>query len=320
VPSEVGAPLMGCDPLRTGCAEAMAGVVPHGFGVNSLNNDYWPMVGLNEARLHGTAISSSSTLTIPDNAVVKFAALYWSADVGPGEQFTGDPTHVRLLAPGLASKYQDLTGEVLSVVKEPVGGSNSVRTYYESFKDVTTEVQLGGAGKWSVADIAYAGNSHTDRSPSYYAGWALVVVYEDGAHLSSADVTVYDGAALVASGSSQTFAINADPSSALRIGVVAWEGDRGLTGDELQLSDGDANSPWTALTPMRGSTTLGTSDNAFDSTALGSEHPNTFGVDVKGFVPVQPPAAKSTIRVTSSGDRYVLGALTTWTPWTAPTP
>jgi len=269
------------------------------------------MVGLNEARLHGTAISSSSTLTIPDNAVVKFAALYWSADVGPGEQFTGDPTQVRLLAPGLESHYQDLTGEVLSVVKEPVSGSNSVRTYYESFKDVTTEVQLGGAGKWSVADIAYAGNSHTDQSPSYYAGWALVVVYEDG-HLAAGNVTVFDGAALVGSARDQTFTIATDSSSKLRVGVVAWEGDRGIAGDQLEVSA--AGVPASPLIPRSWDGPPGLTSNAFDSTAVGSGHANSFGVDVKGFYPVVPPASSTTIRATSTQDRYLLGGLTTWAP------
>jgi len=291
--------------------------VPSGFGVNSLNNDSWPMVGLNEATPRGAAISSSTTLTIPDAAEVQFAALYWSANVGPGEQFTGDPTRVRLLAPGPGSTYQDLTGEVLSVVKEPVSGSNSERTYYESFKDVTAEVQLGGAGKWSVADIAYAGNSHTDRSPSYYAGWALVVVYKDG-HLAPGNVTVFDGAALVDSSRDQTFTIATDPSSNLRVGVVAWEGDRGIAGDQLEVSA--AGAPATSgmpLTPQPWDGRTGVTNNAFDSTAVGSGHPNSFGVDVKGFYSAVPPASSTTIRATSTQDRYLLGGLTTWAP--APT-
>ena len=292
----------------------MAAVTPSGSGGTSLNNDGWTMVGLNEARLPGAAISSSSTLTIPDAAVVKFAALYWSANVGPGEQFTGDPTHARLLAPGPDSTYQDLTGEVLSVVKEPVSGSKSERTYYESFKDVTAEVRLGGAGKWSVADIAYAGNSHTDRSPSYYAGWALVVVYEDG-HLATGNVTVFDGAALVDSARDQTFTIATDTSSKLRVGVVAWEGDRDIAGDQLKVSAAGAlASSGVPLTPRRWDGLAGLTSNAFDSTAAGSDHPNSFGVDVKGFYSAVPPASSTTIRATSTQDRYLLGGLTTWAP------
>lgn len=200
---------------------------------------------------------------------------------------------------------------MLSIVKEAVVSSGAERTYYESFADATVAVRMGGAGTWSVADIAYAGGAHTDQKPSYYAGWALVVVYQD-AHLGDAEVTVFDGAALVSSTAHQTFTITTDPSNYLRVGVVAWEGDRDLTGDRLELADAAAHNPaWAPLTPLD---SVGNSDNALDLTVLGSRHPNTFGVDVKGFRAQTPPGAQSTIRATSSGDRYILGALTTWAP------
>ena len=120
----------------------------------------------------------------------------------------------------------------------------------------------------------------TDRVKTYYGGWSLVVVYAaPGTHQ---DVTVYDGGAWIATGSATTFDFASDGDHTATFGVVAWDGDRGSTGDRLTL-DG------TALVPVRHDGSLGSADDAFTSTAMGSDWANTLGVDAQPFAQVELP-------------------------------
>ncbi|NEC93581.1 hypothetical protein, partial [Streptomyces sp. SID12501] len=53
---------------------------------------------------------------------------------------------------------------------------NKDRRYYQSAVDVTDLVAAQGAGTWELADAAVS-QTRTDREPTYYAGWSLVVVH-----------------------------------------------------------------------------------------------------------------------------------------------
>src|SRR5665647_2203695 len=164
-------------------------------------------------------------------------------------------------------------------------------------------VQAGGSGWWSAEGAAVAASQNqTDRS--YYAGWSLVVVYKTADPTQS--VTVYDGGAWVATNASLTFAFEAGTSRDARIGVVAWDGDRGESGnDRLSLNE-------KPLTPIRWDGTPPPSDpksdptnDAFTSTAMGSQFANSLGTDAKAFLPV--PLADGINRLTAStaGDQYL---------------
>lgn len=288
--TEIGAPLLTCAPSDT-CTDILD-------GTRSGNNNNLTMVPLNAAG--GTQTSSSSTLTIPAGRTVTFAGLYWSANAGPAQTFGAPLTSARLRGPG-DTGYRDVSGTVVAQVTD-----SGNRSYYQSFADVTSQVAAAGSGTWSVADIALPVGA-TDPSPTYYAGWALVVVYSGG----TGDVTVYDGGAWVASNSSVPFAFRGLAQQPVRLGVVAWEGDQGTSGDRLSLNG-------TALAPLRwnpstGATSLGAADNAFDSTAVGSTDVNSLGVDVKGFAPATLTAGVNTVVASTSGDQYLIGALTVTT-------
>ena len=288
--TEIGAPLLTCAPSAT-CTDILD-------GTRSGNNNSLTMVPLNAAG--GTQTSSSSTLTVPAGRTVTFAGLYWSANAGPAQTFGAPLTSARLRGPG-DTGYRDVSGTVVAKVTDSGG-----RSYYQSFADVTSQVAAAGSGTWSVADIALPVGA-TDPSPTYYAGWALVVVYSGG----TGDVTVYDGGAWVASNSSVPFAFRGLAQQPVRLGVVAWEGDQGTSGDRLSLNG-------TALTPLRwnpstGTTSLGAADNAFDSTAIGSSDVNSLGVDAKGFAPATLTAGVNTVVASTSGDQYLIGVLTVTT-------
>ena len=218
----------------------------------------------------------------------------------PNRSECAAPAAARLRGPG-DTAYRDVTGAVVSQVTDDAG-----RSYYQSFADVTSQVAAGGSGSWSVADVALP-TGRVDPSPTYYAGWALVVVYSGG----TGNVTVYDGGAWVASNSSVPFAFQGAKGQAVRLGVVAWEGDQSTAGDTLRLNGA-------AMTPLRwdpSQRTLhpGSTTNAFDSTAVGSAYVNSLGVDAKSFASASLVAGVNTVVASTSGDQYLIGALTVTT-------
>ena len=309
--TQVGAPLLSC--ARTGSAAKACKDV---LSASSGNNNNQTMLPLDDAPAPtprpSMPVSSSSQLALPNGAKVAWAGLYWAANKGPKDQWSGGTLSARLRAPG--GEYAAVRGTALSAVTDNAG-----RAYYESVADVTSQVAAGGPGAWSVADVAVA-SSRTDSDPSYFAGWALVVAYvvPGGAETT---VTVYDGGAWVGTSSTAPqFAFAAPEGSRATVGVVAWEGDAGTTGDQLTLASRctDAGKP-TALTPRRLSG-LGSSGNAFDSTATGwlladgTGSPwspvNSLGTDVKAFVPASLTCDVSTLAASTTGDQYLIGAVT----------
>ncbi|KRD43887.1 hypothetical protein ASE38_06750 [Cellulomonas sp. Root930] len=291
--TEIGAPLLSCNPAAPECVSALT--------KGDRDNNSLTMVPLDEAppapKTPRTKVPVSSTarLAVPAGREIVFAGLYWSANVGEHDKFSDSLESARLRGPG--GTYTDVTG---TVIAQPT--DNASRQYYQSFADVTHLVQLGGAGDWSVADVAVS-KTATDKDRTYYAGWSMVVVYSDpGSHAS---VTVYDGGKWIGtSGAAAAFEFAAEAGSTARIGVVAWEGDRTSSGDRLVLGDTCVSSAH-PLVPANGS-----SGNAFDSTATGWRAPNSLGTDAKGFREVTLACDVSSLTATTTGDQYLIGAIT----------
>jgi anti-sigma factor RsiW len=291
--TEVGAPLLGCSAdLSSPC---WAGTV------HANNNDV-AMVPVDAAPAPDevSKVSSSTTLTLPagvSGSDVTWAGLYWSANRAPRDSWTTARGAAQLRGPG--GTYQAVSATSTQEVRD----SNN-RTYYQSSADVTDAVRALGAGTWSVADVAVSAD-RTDTVRTYYGGWALVVVYDTSGAAKPAEtstVSVYDGAAWLASNSSRGVGIATGAGAAVRVGVVAWDGDRGTTGDRLRL-DGTRLTPWRP-------TGWGSSGNAFDSTAAGWGYGETFGVDAKGFCVVEATGPTSALTASTSGDQYLLGVVT----------
>ena len=251
-------------------------------------------------------MSSSTLLTVPAGRQIAFAGLYWSGNAAAYDTWSGPSDTAKLRGP--KGEYVAVTGATLS---QPI--DNAARRYYQSFADVTKQVADGGAGAWSVADVAVS-STRKDGDKTYYAGWSLVVVYAEPG--SDASVTVYDGGSWIGSSVAPTpFEFAAEAGTTARIGVVAWEGDRTGTGDRLVLGD-TCTKPIAehALTPQRwgGATFVGggVSTNAFDSTATGWRANNSLGTDAKGFAPQMLSCHVSRLTASTSGDQYLIGAIT----------
>jgi uncharacterized repeat protein (TIGR01451 family) len=177
-------------------------------------------------------------------------------------------------------------------------------------------VQSAGAGTYTVANVQ--GDLGTDR----YAAWGLVVVVHDQSE-PPRNLTVFDGFTFVQSGSTTPVDIvvsgfktpPAGPVNA-RVGVIAYEGELGFTGDAMQLA-----SPPPTFTTL--SDALNPADNVFNSvisrlgvrvTTKNPNYVNQLGFDAKivaanGLIPNS--ATGTTARLTTKGDTYYPGVVTT---------
>ncbi|RIH88748.1 hypothetical protein Mlute_00536 [Meiothermus luteus] len=210
-----------------------------------------------------TPNSSRATLSLPTGAQVLFAGLYWGARADPSSTTRNQ---IRFRPPG--SSYQTLTADWLETITTQ--GAATSRPY-AAFRDVTSLVQAAGSGDYWVANItALTGNDDL----GFYAGWSLVVVYQHPTE-PLRRLTVAQGLAVVSNGNNVTQTVSGLLTPAVgaveaRIGAVAWEGDAGITGDQLQIRPTGATT-WASLSDGQNP-----ANNFFNSSvsALGSRFTN----------------------------------------------
>ncbi|MCH7410342.1 hypothetical protein MM239_13120, partial [Belliella sp. DSM 111904] len=166
-----------------------------------------------------------------------------------------DKRKVKFKGPS-ASTYTEFTANQNDIYY-PNGNHEDM---YTAYVDVTSYVKQNGLGEYTVADIALTeGNG---GSVGYYGHWGLVVVYENS-KMPWRDITLFDGYSFVRSPGSGAQAVgefnisgfssvqNGDVN--IKLGVLAGEGDRGITGDFLEIRNA-ANSGWQRLTHPLNST------------------------------------------------------------------
>jgi large repetitive protein len=249
--------------------------------------------------------SSQATLTLPSDGTVLFAGLYWGANSSSAAR-----TAVKLSTPN-SGGYLDLTGTEIGNTSGLNPQPNPPGNNYEAFADVTQQVSAGGSGSYMVANV------QAQLGSNLYAGWALVVVYQSPSQ-PPRNLTVFDGYSVIKNGDSPVnIPINGfltPPSGPVnaKIGVVAYEGDLGLTGDSLLLNGtklSDSQNP---------------ADNFFNSaisnlgvsaTAKSPNYVNQLGFDAKivqvpsGLIKNSDTSAVATLQTTS--DSYFPGVFTT---------
>jgi hypothetical protein len=298
---------MGCLATQTvsglTCEQAMAFA---GNGSESkYNNNSWNMVPLNEAG--GDRNSATTSISLPEGAVVKYAAVEWVGNIGAGDAgFDGPTNEARIKVPGA-----DYVALVADAVETSIDVSN--RTTYQSRADITDMVAAAGAGDYSLADVAQSidRTENGGSDPNYFSGFAITVVYEL-ASLPLSTVTFFDGSEWVTSGNQPDFTFHTDTPAQVTLGLVAWDGDRGTVGDQATIGPvtggGQTLKPlmWTGSAPA----TNGDSGNAASSTAFGSRHGNSLGTDTKLFDPVTVGNGTHVLRMSGTGDNYLLGTFT----------
>lgn len=310
----VGNTLISCQSNDNQCPGARAATG------TTLNNNDFRMRFVDVDADATTFNSSSATLTLPAGSTVLWAGLYWGADTtagGGGGNPSAAPNpaqnnQVRLATP--ASAYQTVTASQLDT-------STYFGSDYHAFADVTARVQSAGSGSYTVANVQ--SGTGEDRQ----AGWALVVVYRN-ASLPSRNLTVFDGYATVNT-TNPVVAINVSgfvtPTSGTvntHVGVVAYEGDRGSTGDQIQLN---STTLFDALNPA--TNFFNSTITRFGShlTAKNPNYVNQLGFDIddvtaNGVLPNGATSATITLRTAASGvaEFYYPGVVTFVTDLYAP--
>ena len=259
--------------------------------------------------------SSSARLSLPAGARVLFAGLYYGARTTAGTKGKAAPESsaaglrtVDLKSPG-AGGFERLTAAV--------DQSSEVTGAFGAFADVTGQVRRSGPGVYTVANVQAA--TGEDR----YAGWALVVAYEAFGD-PPRNLTVFDGLQSV----TQSKPALAIPVSGFqtplsgpvrtKLGFVAYEGDRGLSGDSATL---DGKSLSDAVNPANNLFNSTISVDGRNFTDKTPDYVNQLGFDAKliridGFLANGATSAKIALR--TSSDQYLPHVITFATDLYAP--
>ena len=297
-------------PGQTTCSQAQAGAAG-----SVLNNNDWTMQRIDADGSPATTLdSSSATLSLPAGATVLFAGLYYgavtSAGTGGSSATAALRNSVKLRVPG-SSSYTTLTAPVLDISTSSTDGR------YQAFVDVTSQVATAGSGTYWVGDVQEA--TGKDR----YGGWAIVIAYRDSTQ-PARNLTVFDGLQSVTQGTTgvsiPVSGFRTPPAGQVHttLGIVAYEGDRGLTGDSLSLNTttlSDASNP---------------SDNFFNSsissggvnvTTKNPNYVNQLGFDallVNADGVLATNATSADINLKTKSDQYFPGVVTFATELYAP--
>ena len=291
-------------------------------------NDEFEMSYIDIDSDESTFSSSSAQLNLSNLATKKvvYAGLYWSAiykyDSGIRDKkwnyiAVDDKrtavNEIKLKLPG-KSDYIEVVGEVLFDGLEVKNFKESAP--YASYADVTRYIQSleNPNGDYTVANIKATQGM---ISGGVAAGWTLFIVYEDTTETEKF-ITSFDGFVGITTRPIEILftGFNTLPEGNVnaKLAFAALEGDRNLTGDQLEIKSGD-NLKYSLL-----SHPLKPVDNFFNSTIVVNDNYfelrnpnslNTLGydssllqIDNQNNAIIQNNSTKVSLKLKSSGDRY----------------
>ncbi len=313
------------------CAQAQAGTVPAGTYTN--NNDYSMRWNDTDGR-SDTFNNSSAQFTIPAGASIKYAMLEWAGHTGEfrtsggttssirscnivGQQYatqfpTTMPSSPAAATPEAQSPGIQINGSAPTWVTPHVtrdtgaGWPNNSDRMYTGWSDVTGLLESSGLSGVTTVTVS---NIWAPAGVNCTAGWGLTVVWAfDG---PVAGVAEYQNAINISQGhvrqgsadlpSTAVFTGFEAVSSTNRVGLVAYEGDRGTVGDRFSINGTDVPEP----------TGYGTLNDFFVSSATGASDPAwgvNFSVDVNDFTTnlIHAGDTQATLGFRTNGDGYWL--------------
>ncbi len=192
--------------------------------------------------------SSSADLIIDSNCnSIKHVGLYWTAAYAD-EDRKHDITSIKIKYPGQKS-YSNITGA--QVIHDYYNDEKSLFHQYSCYKDITQEVLNldNPLGTYTVANIPATTTEVNDDATlgnGLAGGWTMVVIYQDDKKPRKR-FYVYDGFVNIDS-KAKPVAFSFDnfqtiPNGAVhgKIGVIAYEGDKGIRGDRFQVMSNETN-------------------------------------------------------------------------------
>lgn len=177
--------------------------------------------GANDPCLINT--SSSAALSLGSGTTVARAFLYWAGS-GPGD------FNVKLNGVDIAAERTF-----------PFIFPGTGLPFFSAFADVTQQVATSGNGTYTLSELdvsPWLNPAEYCVNGTNFAGWAIVVVYQDPG-LPLNQINVYDGLQAVPTSLNITLdSLNVIDDVGAQIGFVAWEGDRQIANGEILTING----------------------------------------------------------------------------------
>ncbi|MBL0177191.1 MAG: T9SS type A sorting domain-containing protein [Ignavibacteria bacterium] len=258
--------------------------------------------------------SSSATLNLPvSQDSILWAGLYWQSYSNSNYQQSN--LYANRNSQRYKIRFRKGTGAYtqLTSTQNDLISTYDYRGYYayQGFFDVTALVKAGGNGDYFVGSIV---TPYAEYGVG--AGWSMVVIYKDFSGSPLRNIVAWDGYQAVQPGTTVNINLSGFKTPVTgavqsNVGVVAFEGDDGLTNDRLRLGPTSYLSDW-----------LNPSTNVFNSsiTELGSrvtaknpDFTNQLGYDIdilstNGILANN--STSTTVRLETNGDLYYPGVVT----------
>ncbi|WP_339652536.1 hypothetical protein, partial [uncultured Salegentibacter sp.] len=255
------------------------------YGENT-NNSNNLMQFVDEDNESSTKNSSAAVLEFsnenganPECSNIIYAGLYWSGRTNNSGK-TNAKRNIKVKGPN-NSAYQTISANVNDIL---FPGPSDM---YAAYVEVTDLVKNNGTGEYWVADMELTeGNGGTT---GFYGGWGMIVIYENS-QMDWRDVTVFDGYAhvegnVVAHYELPVSGFNTAQSGPvnMKMGIMAGEGDVGISGDYFQIKK-NSNNAWLSLSHEQNTT-----NNFFNSSIQNNgssrtpNYTNNTGIDISMF-------------------------------------
>ena len=289
------------------------------YGNDNSNIQYVDVDG-NTGPGAGTRNSSSADLSLPTGTnSIKLARLYWGARVKKSEFDLSLDTFRRIkIRYGTGGAYTEYAAAQLDK-NTAVTGTSTVNQY-QAYADITPFIQVNGTGTYTVGNIAASVGSA--GSGGNYAGWCIVIVYENLYASVYNSVRVYDGFQQVYNGgsaqiSSVTLTGLNVPSGSMnlrdaKMGAMVWEGDANLKLDYLKINGTSFQNSINAVdNPWNGTI----SDTGVHVTTKNPNYTNQMGIDIDQFYVgngygIQPGDSAVSLEFGTEADQYFPGLFT----------
>ncbi|WP_299222671.1 OmpA family protein [uncultured Aquimarina sp.] len=270
--------------------------------------------------------SSSADLDITSGcASIKHVGLYWTASYAD-ENRENDITSIKIKYPGNES-YTSITDA--TVIHDYYNDSKSLFKQYSCYKDITDQVMNldNPTGTYTVANIPATTSEVNDDATlgnGLAGGWTMVVIYEDNSKPRKR-FYVYDGFVNIDS-KAKPVEFSFDnfqtiPEGAVhgKIGVISYEGDKGIRGDRFQVLSNETNK-YKGITdntnPMNNFFNANITENGKNITSRVPASQNTLGYDADLFEIKNPRNSiignnqtKSSFRLLTDNDGYSVMAV-----------
>ncbi len=237
--------------------------------------------------------SSSADLNIDSNCnAIKHVGLYWTASYADKYR-KHDITSIKIKYPG-QSNYSTIKDA--SIIHDYYKDDESLFKQYSCYKDITTDILNleNPLGTYTVANIPATTTEVNDDATlgnGLAGGWTMVVIYEDNTKPRKR-FYVYDGFVNIDS-KAKPVAFSFDnfqtiPNGAVhgKIGVIAYEGDKGIRGDRFEALSNETSrykSLADGINPMNNFFNANITENGRNVTTRVPASQNTLGYDADLF-------------------------------------